>query len=141
MPVCHTCPHNGKHRRACLKCDWTGDRMGNATSHDGQNFVSLDEVQDFAQPAQKFANDSTIMADAFRAFMLLPSRLKVVVELRYRDLLGEERWSYQRIAKRCRITAQAAEHRHREALRQWPALQDLFAAKTSKQSRRRKSVT
>jgi DNA-directed RNA polymerase specialized sigma24 family protein len=71
-----------------------------------------------------------LFADFVRGLFLLDSDLRDVVSLRY---LGA---TYREIGEQLGISTQLAEMRHKRALRDWPALCDLFPEKVARQSRR-----
>ena len=109
--------------------------------HRGKTVVSFDAappVETAADPRREQSEpdiDIDRFIDFLSEFMRLPATTRDIVGYRLLDLHGE-RHTYRMIAKRMRVTVQAAESRHRSAIRRIPALGALFKEKVAKQSRR-----
>ena len=74
---------------------------------------------------------SDIMAQFVQGLLVLDPILRDIVAWRYQGV------PYKEIAKRQGTSTQLAEMRHKRALRDWPALENLFPEKVAKQSRRK----
>ena len=77
---------------------------------------------------------ASTFATCLQGLLALDPELRELVALRFLGL------SYREIAERQGISTQLAEMRHKRAIREWPALADLFPKKMAKQSRRKSKV-
>ena len=76
---------------------------------------------------------SDVMAQFIQGMLTLEPTLRDIIAWRFQGV------PYKEIARRQGTSTQLAEMRHKRALRDWPALADLFPEKVAKQSRRRSS--
>jgi DNA-directed RNA polymerase specialized sigma24 family protein len=74
---------------------------------------------------------ASTFATCLKGLLALDPELREIVAWRFLGL------SYREIARRQGISIQLAEMRHKRALRDWPALADLFPKKMAKQARRK----
>ena len=74
---------------------------------------------------------SDVMAQFVQGILTLDPVLRDIVAWRFQGV------PYKEIARRQGTSVQLAEMRHKRALRDWPALADLFPEKMAKQARRK----
>ncbi|VGO17573.1 hypothetical protein PDESU_06171 [Pontiella desulfatans] len=155
--LCHKCPHLDSIQRGdyastpwkdtpCAKCKLGEDtfysvpfdeenppELGGTTSmssysvaggRDPGSVARCSLPDDVLLPASTFAT-------CLKGLLSLDPELREIVAMRFLGL------SYREIAERQGISVQLAEMRHKRALRDWPALADLFPRKIAKQSRRK----
>lgn len=125
MPECHTCEWNGRATRHCISCKGPSE-----TNHHGQTFVSLDALngqEDGILDVQRSA-ENILMArhvSLMRAWLSLDRRTCRLVAAR----LTDQHIPLRVIAKRLRISTQAAHARLKKAREKWPALEEAIPMK------------
>lgn len=152
---CHRCPHNsdrasGKFtgrpwaKTPCSACVASGD--GSAVSHKMRSHVSLDcdgglchaDLVHVTSRQQEPSERTEHALEEFMLFILELARLDMktrdVSLLRLLHELGDQKWEYSTIAKRHKLTTQAAEQMHRKAIERSPILQRVFKWKLQKQA-------
>ena len=157
---CHKCPHIESIQRGdyaskpwqdtpCAKCKLGEDTFYSVPFDEEQHVVAGGVDPGPAMSAYTVAggrdpgsaarcslpDDVLLPASTFatclQGLLTLDPELREIVALRF---LG---WSYREIAEEQGTSTQLAEMRHKRALRDWPALADLFPKKMAKQARRK----
>ena len=150
---CHRCPHResieaGRYARMpfeqtpCAACELKENSAFTMAYDDerkpeGINLVPLGK-RDVPCPIAEDDEQTlplSVMREAITALLLLRPDVRDVVCWRFTGM------KYRDIAALHGVTTAAVELRLRRAMRQWPALQVLFAEKSAKQERRRKKVS
>jgi hypothetical protein len=120
MPDCHSCPHNLKRSRACLKCKGPA-----ATHHHGKSFISIEHMPDretaIKPPASK--RKQYPLANFFALWLRLDPDTRDLVA---RMVVQHEDLTRVHTAKKLRITTQAVHQRLMTAVRQIPELKAVL---------------
>ncbi len=72
-----------------------------------------------------------VITSIIKGLLSLDPALRDIVSMRFQG------YTYREIAEHQGTSVQLAEMRHKRALREWPALADLFPEKTAKRARRK----
>ena len=149
MPECHTCQHDGKGSRACLKCAkadirrWKKTGTPDTQHNNGKTHVSVEEVEGFI-PAPEPAETDDASLDAAVYFIRALCGLGLIKrEILFSRLVGMQ---YPEITKRLnlvlgrKMTIQAV-HWHAKRGLMNPAFAKLFRAMLAKQDRSRGLLT
>ncbi len=143
---CHRCKHQasiqaGKYmgvswgRTPCARCPVVADRTRfEALVSDGE----LDNGVLDDRPSVPDQVEPEVQEDLVARLVPLLSRF-LSLDIKTRDVicLRVAGVRYREIARRLRISVAAVEKRQQRAIRQWPELRELFAAKTARRSRYR----
>lgn len=133
MPECHSCEWNNKGTRHCLTCRGPAE-----TNHKHRVFVSIDALRGNEAEILRGAVESdddkmAAFVSLTQAWLKLDRTTSRIVSARLSDRTAPLRI----IAKRCRISTQAAHARLKRAREQWPALEDAIPMKLLKDGLRK----
>lgn len=140
---CHKCPHFESVNRGdysskpwketpCAKCKLGEDTFYSSPFDEENPPEAMSALGSSSTSTPSVVNiPSDVMAQFIQGILTLEPILRDIVAWRYQGL------PYKEIARRQGTSVQLAEMRHKRALRDWPALQDLFPEKVAKQSRRK----
>ena len=138
MKGCHDCAvadeiAEGRYENAawdevpCSTCK-VADRTGFSMEYDDDRETA---GQDAGEDTSGQLVPVGVLAGFVEGFLKLPPPLRDVVAMRYAGM------KYARIAEVQGVTMACVEKRHRQAMKLWPELRELFPMKASKQLRRK----
>lgn len=134
--LCHKCPHHadvqaGKYsNREYSKTPCSGCQLSDELSHAGQTFVSV-EATEFDKPIstsrspdvdERFNSFAMFLAE----FLRMSRRDQIIVSCRFLHYAGHEKWPYNKIASRLKITFQAVHQAQKKIVRKIPAWKEVF---------------